>query len=39
MKHEAADNFFKNVDYVSIIDTIKGIHISDGLMNTLLDFE
>jgi hypothetical protein len=39
MKHEAADNFFKNVDYVSIIDTIKGIHTSDGSMNTLLDFE
>lgn len=39
MKHEAADNFFKNVDYVSIIDTVKGIYTSDGSMNTLLDFE
>jgi hypothetical protein len=39
MKHEAADNFFDNVDYVSIIDTVKGIFTSDGSMNTLLDFE
>ena len=39
MKHEAADNFFNNVDYVSIIDTVKGIFTSDGSMNTLLDFE
>jgi hypothetical protein len=39
MKHEAADNFFDNVDYVSIIDTVKGIYTSDGSMNTLLDFE
>ena len=39
MKHEAADNFFDGVNYVSIIDTVKGIHTSDGSMNTLLDFE
>jgi hypothetical protein len=39
MKHEAADNFFDGVDYVSIIDTVKGIYTSDGSMNTLLDFE
>ena len=39
MKHEAADNFFDNVDYVSIINTVKGIYTSDGSMNTLLDFE
>jgi hypothetical protein len=39
MKHETADNFFDNVDYVSIIDTVKGIFTSDGSMNTLLDFE
>ena len=39
MKHEAADNFFDNVDYVSIIDTVKGIFTSDGSMSTLLDFE
>ncbi len=39
MKHETADNFFDSVDYVSIIDTVKGIFTSDGSMNTLLDFE
>jgi hypothetical protein len=39
MKHETADNFFDSVDYVSIIDTIKGIYTSDGSMSTLLDFE
>ena len=39
MKNETADNFFDNVDYVSIIDTIKGIYTSDGSMSTLLDFE
>ena len=39
MKHDTADNFFDNVDYVSIIDTVKGIFTSDGSMNTLLDFE
>jgi hypothetical protein len=39
MKHEAADNFFNGVNYVSIIDTVKGIFTSDGSMNTLLDFE
>jgi len=39
MKHETADNFFDNVDYVSIVDTVKGIFTSDGSMSTLLDFE
>jgi hypothetical protein len=39
MKHDTADKFFDNVDYVSIIDTVKGIFTSDGSMNTLLDFE
>ena len=34
-----ADKFFKDVDYVSIIDTIKGIFTSDGSMAVLLDFE
>ena len=34
-----ADKFFKDIDYVSIIDTIKGIFTSDGSINTLLDFE
>jgi hypothetical protein len=40
MKHlQTADKFFDNVDYVSIVDTIKGIYTSDGSMNVLLDFE
>jgi len=39
MKNQPADNFFDSVDYVSIIDTIKGIYTSDGSMSTLLDFE
>jgi hypothetical protein len=39
MKHPTADNFFDSVDYVSIIDTVKGIFTSDGSMNTLLDYE
>lgn len=39
IKQKTADNFFNNIDYVSIIDTVKGIYTSDGSMNTLLDFE
>lgn len=34
-----ADNFFKDVDFVSIVSTIKGIMTSDGSMSILLDFE
>jgi len=34
-----ADNFFKDIDYPSIIDTIKGIFTSDATIATLLDFE
>jgi hypothetical protein len=36
---KTADKFFDNIDYVSIVDTVKGIYTSDGSMNTLLDFE
>lgn len=36
---KAADKFFNDVDYVSIIDTVKGIYTSDGSMSVLLDFE
>ncbi len=39
MNNSAADNFFNNIDYPSIIDTIQGVYSSDGTMNTLLDFE
>ncbi len=36
---KTADDFFNDINYVSIIDTIKGIFTSDGSMATLLDFE
>lgn len=36
---KTADKFFNDVDYVSIIDTVKGIFTSDGSMAILLDFE
>ena len=39
MKKLPATEFFKDLDYVSVIDTIKGIYTSDGSMSTLLDFE
>ena len=39
MKHKSADNFFDDIDFVSIISTVKGIMTSDGAMSTLLDFE
>jgi hypothetical protein len=39
MKQKTADNFFDSIDYVSIIDTVKGIYTSDGSMSTLLDYE
>ena len=34
-----ADKFFNSVDYVSIVNTIKGIYTSDGSMSVLIDFE
>lgn len=34
-----ADKFFDDIDYVSIVNNIKGIYTSDGSMNILLDFE
>lgn len=34
-----ADKFFNDVDFVSIVDTIKNLYMSDGSMSTLLDFE
>lgn len=39
MSKHSADDFFNDIDYPSIIDTIKGIYTSDGSINTLLDFE
>jgi hypothetical protein len=38
-KIPTADKFFDTVDYVSIIDTVKGIFTSDGSMALLLDYE
>lgn len=39
MIKQSADNFFDDIDFVSIISTIKGVYTSDGTMSTLLDFE
>lgn len=39
MKNKPADDFFNDIDFVSIVDTIKGIMTSDGSMSVLLDFE
>lgn len=39
MKSSPADKFFDDVNFVSIVDTVKGIYMSDGSMSTLLDFE
>jgi hypothetical protein len=39
MGNKTADNFFNDIDYTSIIDTVKGIFTSDGSIATLLDFE
>lgn len=36
---KTADDFFNSVDFPSIIDTIKGVYSSDGVMSTLIDFE
>ena len=38
-KHKSADNFWDDIDFTSIISTVKGIYTSDGSMSTLLDFE
>lgn len=39
MSKNPADEFFNDVDYSSIVSTIKGVYTSDGTMSTLLDFE
>jgi len=39
MKHKSADNFFDDINFVSIVSNVKGILTSDGTMSTLLDFE
>ena len=39
LANKAANAFFKDINFISIVDTIKNIYMSDGAMNTLLDFE
>lgn len=39
MKSETADNFFDDINFSSIVSTIKGVYISDGTMSVLIDFE
>lgn len=39
MTHKIADDWFNNVDFVSIVSTVKGIMTSDGSISILLDFE
>lgn len=39
MKSLPADKFFNDIDFVSIVDTIRNVYMSDGSMSTLLDFE
>lgn len=39
MNLKRADNFFNDVDFVSIVSTIQDIMTSDGSISTLLDFE
>lgn len=39
MKKTPANEFFSDINFVSIVDNIKGIYTSDGSMSTLLDFE
>jgi len=39
MTTKIADKWFDGIDFVSIVDTIKGVMTSDGTMSTLLDFE
>lgn len=39
MPQKIADKWFDNVDFVSIVDTLKGVMTSDGSMSVLMDFE
>ena len=39
MNSNPKDQFFSDINFSSIIDTIKGVYISDGSMATLIDFE
>jgi hypothetical protein len=39
MSKSETNKFFNDIDYVNIVNNIKGIYSSDGSMATLLDFE
>lgn len=39
MTKKTADLFFNDINFVSIVDNVKGIFTSDGIMSNLLDFE
>lgn len=39
MKKDSEHRFFDSIDFVSIVDTIKGVYMSDGAMARLLDYE
>lgn len=39
MKTKQADKFFDDINFISIVDNVKGIYMSDGTMSTLLDME
>jgi len=39
MKNKVADNFFNDIDFVSIVSTVKGIFTSDGAIASLIDYE
>ena len=39
MKTKNSDKFFDDIDFISIVDNIKGIYTSDGSMSNLLDYE
>jgi len=39
MKNLRTDKFFSDINFDSIVETIKGVYMSDGAMSTLLDFE
>jgi len=39
MKQKSSDNFFNDIDFVSIVSTIKDVFSSDGTISILLDYE
>ncbi len=39
MKTNKTNNFFDGINFTSIVDTVKGIYMSNGAMSTILDVE